>query len=145
MRKSWAAIAILGLAASPAGAAVYKWLDASGVTQYSEFVPSGVEAREVRIAPSPSEPAAGEEAATPEPVAEDTGPITDDDLHARYARSRAVQCAQVRETIRVLQIKGPVWRVNDAGEEVLLTNEERATEMETALKREPKYCAPPVS
>lgn len=142
MRKSWAAIAILGLAASPAGAAVYKWLDASGVTQYSEFVPSGVEAREVRIAPSPSEPVASEEAAVPEPAAEDTGPITDEDLHARHARSRAVQCAQVRETIRVLQIKGPVWRVNDAGEEVLLTNEERAAEMQTALEREPKYCPP---
>lgn len=145
MRKSWAALAILGLAASPAGAAVYKWLDASGVTEYSEFAPSNVEASEVRIAPSPREPVAGEDAAAPESAAEDTGPITDEDLHARYARSRAVQCAQVRETIRVLQIKGPVWRVNDAGEEVLLTNEERVAEMETALKREPKYCPPPAS
>ena len=145
MRKSWAALAILGLATFPAGGAVYKWLDASGVTQYSEFAPSGVEAREVYIAPSPGEPVASEDAAAPEPTAEDKGPITDEDLHARYARSRAVQCAQVRETIRVLQIKGPVWRVNDAGEEVLLTNEERAAEMETALKREPKYCPTPAS
>ena len=145
MRNSWIAIAIVGLAASSAAAGVYKWTDANGVTQYSEFPPAQGDAKEIRIAPTPEAPAPADESAGEAQAPEEAGPITEADLHARFPRSKGVQCAQVRETIRVLQIRGPVWRVNEAGEEVLLTNEEREAEMKTALEREPKYCGPPGS
>ena len=55
--------ALLPLAAPPAVAALYKWVDANGRTVYSDQVPPGVKAEQVGAAPPPANPNAAKDLA----------------------------------------------------------------------------------
>ncbi len=132
--------------ASSAAAGIYKWVDANGVTHYSEQPPAGAQAHEVQVSPPPPGPAAGgepAEAGAGAPAAPGPEAAKGDEAgQERLARSRAVQCAQVRDTLQSLRRDAPVFQSSPAGEQVLLTNEERAAALEKWGKFEEKYCKP---
>jgi len=49
---------ILALTATAASAAMYKWTDADGSTQYGQYPPAGVQAERIKVSPQPaSQPA----------------------------------------------------------------------------------------
>lgn len=50
---------LLLLAATPAGAAMFKWTDASGNVQYGQFPPAGSNAERLKGAPAPASAPAG--------------------------------------------------------------------------------------
>ena len=50
---------LLLLAATPAGAAVFKWTDANGNVQYGQFPPAGSNAERLKGAPAPASAPAG--------------------------------------------------------------------------------------
>ena len=54
MRLSTVIPIILALTITPAGAAMYKWTDADGNTQYGQHPPAGVQAERVKPAPQPA-------------------------------------------------------------------------------------------
>jgi len=45
---------ILALTTTAAGAAMYKWTDADGGTQYGQYPPAGVPAERVKVSPQPA-------------------------------------------------------------------------------------------
>jgi len=45
---------ILALATAPAGAVMFKWIDANGNTQYGQYPPAGVQAERIKTAPKPA-------------------------------------------------------------------------------------------
>lgn len=146
MRKYWLGVVLL--CAASATAAVYKWVDANGVTQYSGIPPADREAHEVQMLPAAAEAAAPEVPAAASPQAAPAATPEDEEAaakreqieRARVAQTRTIQCAQYRENLRALRRGGPVYEINKAGEQVLLTDDERAAALEVAQKMEQKYC-----
>jgi hypothetical protein len=131
--------------AACAAAAIYKWVDRDGVTHYSETPPPPeVQTRVVPIqaaptapAPAPKTASEGDKDAPAAPAAPSTGSDKE-----KLAKSRAVQCSQVKDTLKTLDSPLPVYTSNSAGDQVLLTNQEREEAVERWKKLEDKYCAP---
>ena len=46
----------LALTTTTAGAAMYKWTDADGTTQYGQYPPAGVQAEHIKANPKPASP-----------------------------------------------------------------------------------------
>jgi hypothetical protein len=127
--------------ALPAAAAMYKWVDEKGVTHYSETPPpEGTQAKKIDIAPAP-------------PSGDSAKPETADDwktkeLEFRQRRlkkehaeadekakadkteaDRKNRCITAQNKIDVLQGGHGVYRVNENGERVFMSDEERGAEI----------------
>jgi hypothetical protein len=131
--------------AACAAAAIYKWVDRDGVTHYSETPPPPeVQTRHLPIQTAPAAPApaakAAPEAGKEAPAAPAASPAESD--KDKLAKSRAVQCSQVKDTLKTLNSPLPVYTSNSAGDQVLLTNQEREQALERWKKLEEKYCTP---
>ena len=128
--------------AACATAAIYKWVDSQGVTHYSETPPPPeVQTKEVPIQAAPTAPEAAKEAAPEGEKAAPGAPSAENDKE-KLAKSRAVQCGQVKDTLKTLNGPNPVYTSNSAGDQVLLTNQDRAEAIERWKKLEDKYCTP---
>jgi len=127
--------ALLPLAAPPAAAALYKWIDANGRTVYSDQVPPGVKAEPVGAAPPPANPNAVKDLANQDAEfrkrqlerAED-GKKTD---KARTDSAKlATLCAQARAQIASLRTEQVViYRLNEKGERVVMDEATRRAEI----------------
>jgi len=143
MRKYWVAALALAFAAN-AGATIYKWVDAKGVTQYSETPPpAGVEAKSLTIdgrpAPATAEPAAkpAEGAATP---AATPGARDAEADRKRAGESRQMFCDIAQRNVAALGRPGPVAEVNAEGQSMLLSDEQRAEALANAQRQVKTYC-----
>ena len=111
-----AALAVFALAiAAPAGAQIYKWKDAKGVTHYSESPPAKG-TYTTHAAPTPSAPA------------------TQPTATAEANKSADPRCNTARGNLAMLQGKSPVQRDSDSDgkPDKTLTDAERASELELA-------------
>jgi hypothetical protein len=149
LRTALAALIALALAA-PAGAALYKWVDANGRTVYSDLPPPGdVKHEVVGAAPPPANPDAAKELANRE--AEFRKRQADRAEEAKKAdKSRAdVQklggfCTQARSQIAGLRsVDLAMFRLNEKGERVQMDEGARRAEADRleALMKERK-CPP---
>jgi hypothetical protein len=139
------------LAASPASAALYKWVDANGRTVYSDQPPLGnVKAEVVGGAPPPANPNAvkemhAKEAELKKRQVERAEDAKKGDLSRLDAQRLAQFCAQARGQIAGLaRIDTVVYRLNDKGERVVMDEATRRAEIERLEQslRERK-CPPP--
>jgi uncharacterized protein DUF4124 len=140
---------LLACAALPAAAAVYKWVDAKGVTHYSETPPPPeTQATTVNVMPS----------AAPGGSASDTW--RDRDLEARKQRieksqaedrakaanggpaARKERCLDARRQLDILAPGRPVYEVNEKGERVFLDDKTRDLRLAEYKKRSETYCEP---
>jgi hypothetical protein len=144
MRNHWLAL-LASLCAASAMGAVYKWVDASGVTHYSETPPPNAETRELPIQASP--PAPGGEAAAPseapaQPAAAPQGASTREAEAKRASDTRDTYCAIAQRSVQVLKSSNPVVELNGEGQEMILSAEQRAAALADANRRVDKYCKP---
>ena len=140
--RAFGLILAVSLCAAPAMGAVYKWVDAQGVTHYSEVPPAAQEAKQLSVpsgqgsaADAPAGRKDGEapkSAAAPQPA----GPQDDE------SRRRKKYCDEARAELRSLEAPGRVFRVGDDGRKVLLSGEEREAEIAAASKLEKENCEP---
>ena len=54
MRLATIVSIIMTLSSTTAGAAMYKWIDADGSTQYGQYPPAGVQAERIHVSPPPA-------------------------------------------------------------------------------------------
>ncbi len=128
---------LLALTATVSSAALYKWTDANGRVVYSDQPPTGnVNYEVVGGAAPPSNPNAVRDMAAQE--AEFRKRQTDkaeETAKAEKARAEATRrnelCMQARARVRLLQDEAqPLVRLNDKGERVLMTTEDRRRAIE---------------
>jgi len=143
--------AVTVLCALPAGAAIYKWVDKDGTTHYTETPPPNVDARELPIAePSAAPPAAQEPAAAgaetvpgapaPKSAAERAREQEGEDKRA--ADMRKTYCAIAQRNVTILESPNPVVELNGQGEQMFVTDEQRAAALTDAKRRVQTYCTP---
>ena len=142
MRNHWLAL-LASLCAASAMGAVYKWVDASGVTHYSETPPPNIETRELPIQAAPPEPgeAAAPSEAPAQPVAQQGASTREADAK-RASDTRQTYCAIAQRSIEVLKSSNPVVELNGEGQEMILNAEQRAAALADANRRADKYCKP---
>jgi hypothetical protein len=143
------------LAAAPAHAQVFKWVDASGNTHYSDQPPpaSTTGAKKLNVQSQPASPAEqqGSKASTGKSISEkemefrkrrvegEEATAKQDKAEAD-AKLRQQNCGQARGTLRSLQEGRRITRYNNAGERVYLGDDMRAQETARAQKDVETWC-----
>jgi len=133
----WRLLSVLCLAAGPALADIYRWVDSAGRVHYGERPP--VEGAERVELPSSSNGAAASVPSESERWArqqrllesyeyERTRKAEREAADARRDRERAVQCERLRRYWKTLAFAGPVYVTDDSGERRYLDDTERAAE-----------------
>ena len=138
--------------ALPAAAAMYKWVDEKGVTHYSETPPpEGTQSKKLDLAPTP-------------PSATTAHPETAEDWKSRElelrksrlrkehaeadekaraeqdAQGRKNRCITARNRLDVLQGGGGIYHLNERGERVFMSDEERGAEVVKWRAAVKTYC-----
>jgi hypothetical protein len=165
MKRPLVAISLaLCLAALPASAQMYKWVDSNGKVQYSDKPPpSNVKTEKLRApapAPATSAPAAGDtKDGTPKDAVK-AGPKTPAEQEQAFrkrqldaakaqeeegkkqaeARDRAENCRRAKAALANLQIGGRQIRIDDKGERVYLDDQQIAQETAKAQQEATGAC-----
>jgi len=135
------AIALLGTSLG-AGAAVYRWTDASGNVHFSQEVPpQGTDAKELRVRPAPligdtPPPKSPAKAAGDVPAAKAGTPSPAESAQQKVMREK--NCAIARNNLRVFQRGG---RIRDAKWNIIgLTDKQRQARIAETEKLIKKFC-----
>ncbi|MBL8484094.1 MAG: DUF4124 domain-containing protein [Rhodocyclaceae bacterium] len=138
------------LAAGPAaGQNVYRWVDAQGVTHYSETPPPGVNAERKQLRPAgaarPADTGATDWSEANRRFDARRMDQRDDEREAREkqhadAASRREHCDAMHDRMDTLRREAPVYRMNGAGEREYLDDEERRRELELTRKELAQAC-----
>ena len=144
----WLAISFL-LAAPPASAEVYKWVDEKGVTHYSETPPPGRKSGALPIKPAPP----AEAVPSAKTWREQEGDLLERQLRQqqREEKEKKVReeqeanidrCQAARQRLEMYQTKGRIFRRDSQGEPVFVEPEERPAIIADITQQIEAYCKP---
>jgi hypothetical protein len=147
-RVAFAAFAVgMMVAAGPASAVLYKWVDANGRVSYSDQPPpTNVKAEIVGGAPPPAAPDAVRVMANQEAeLKKRQTQRAEDQKKAEKARADATSqqqaCAEAKGQIRIYESDQPITRINEKGEPVYIDEALRAKERERLQAQIRERCA----
>ena len=128
-------------------AAMYKWVDENGVTQFSQYPPKDQPAERLRPPPPPAEdPAAAQERLQKQidrfdnrRLMEETGRQEQVQQEAEAAQ-RQQRCEAARHNLEVLQLGGGRRIRTESGEVSRPTDEQREARMQAARKAIEENC-----
>lgn len=139
-------LSLLWVAFAPASAQVYKWIDENGRTHYGERPPQGRKAQEVdqRLANPGPAPA---KAAEPDWKAKDLE-FRGRRIEAEQAEARQKQqetanrqaCNRARDHLAQMKTARGLYRLNDQGERVYASEEERRASMAQLEAQIAQHC-----
>lgn len=129
---------ILALAASPAWAQIYRWVDEKGRVQYGEKPPAGAKSTPLR---PPQPPGAAQ---PPRDVAGQEQDFRrrqlergqEEERQAGEAQANRARCEQAKEELALVESVGVVYR-REKGEKVYL---DRSAEIERRRAQVARYC-----
>lgn len=144
MRHALVLSALL-LAAAPilGQAAIYKWVDAHGVTHFTEQPPPSGKGEEVQprvtrpATPPPAAPASAGDAAPPAGEADKAKPK---EMFTMPAEQMAEQCKNARQRLQQLESSPRIMTRGEDGQMQRATEEERQRMMDDERKRIELYC-----
>jgi len=137
---------ILALTTTAVGAAMYKWTDADGSTQYGQYPPAGVQAEHIKAAPQPASPA--QVGASPQQrlkeLEQQQQKQTEKEAEAATAKQEAEtkrkNCEIAKKNLAGLQVGGHrLTRLPD-GSYTRLSEEQRLSRVAEAEKNIKEYC-----
>ena len=146
MRLTTLITIILALTTSTAGAAMFKWTDADGSTQYGQYPPAGVQAEPVKVSPQPAsqpQPASSPQQRLKE-LEQQQQKQSEKDTEAAAEKQRAEtikkNCEIAKNNLAGLQMGGHrLTRLPD-GSYTRLSEEERLSRVADAEKHIKEYC-----
>ena len=140
---------VLVVSAWAADAQVFKWVDEKGRTHYGEKPPEGVKSSEVARPVPPSDPS---KAAAPEDWRKKVQDAKRDKVQREQAEESAARrdandraqaerrCRNARIALDRLDNVHNLYKYNDKGERVYLTDAEREPEKARARREEQEHC-----
>ena len=130
----------------PANAQVYKWVDEKGKTHYGERPPQGKSAKEVEQRLANPAPAPGKEAQRgwkEQDLEFRRRRIETEQTEAKNKQREASQrqaCNQARDQLAQMRSARGLYRLNEAGERVFQSDEERKTSITRLEKLISEHC-----
>lgn len=130
------AVMALALAAATVAAQVYKWVDKDGKVQYTDTPPPPTaakgEAKKLNTGPAGAPPAAKPVAAKAKEPEKSKADATKTAQNEAAAQKNAAldeeRCRGAKRHLAALDSGRPLANTNDAGERVIMSDEERAAE-----------------
>lgn len=139
---SLALMALLALAAfSRAQADIYKWVDANGVTHYSEEPPGTGKYQVIQSAPpAPANPAgaAPAQAQPAKPAA--PPPQTSAQQSPEAQKKHAENCLKAQQALNTLETRRHILATDASGKTIRLTEEQRTAKIAEIKQKLAKYC-----
>lgn len=146
MRLATIVSIIMTLSSTTAGAAMYKWIDADGSTQYGQYPPAGVQADRIHVSPPP----ASQPQAVPSPqqrlkeLEKQQQKQAENEAEAAAEKQKAANikqdCEIAKKNLAGLQLGGHrLTRLPD-GSYTRLSEEERLERVAEAEKHIKEYC-----
>lgn len=143
------ALAALSLAAAPAGAEMYRWIDEQGKVQYSDQPPpaKAKSGTKLNISNQPAAPAATAEKSAKDKELEFRKRQTDAaDADAKQKKAeeekqtRAANCDSARKNLRSLEESGRIFTYDEKGERTYMSDAEREKNIANARKAVAEWC-----
>ena len=148
------ALALCG-ACSSASAQLYRWVDANGVTQYSDKPPAGDKSRVTVITPPPAAESDGAARKESDWQAQDLEfkkrqveraeakrkQDRENEEKKQSADARRQACLDARDQINNLQGGVRIFRWNDQGQKVYMDDSERPAELQKAQQIAANNCS----
>lgn len=137
---------ILALVITPAGAAMFKWKDEHGNTQYGQYPPAGVQAE--RITPQSHKPSQPADTSSPQQRLKELEQQQQEKAQSTSDAAKEAQreqlikenCENARKNLAILQ-EGGHHRVRlPDGTITYLTDEQKQQRIEEAEKQIAEYC-----
>jgi hypothetical protein len=146
MRLATIVFTFLALTNTAAGAAMYKWTDADGSTQYGQYPPAGVQAERVHVSSQPAsqpQPAPSPQQRLKE-LEQQQEKQTEKEAEATAEKQKAEtikkNCEIAKNNLAGLQMGGHrLTRLSD-GSYTRLSEEERLSRIAEAEKHIEEYC-----
>lgn len=141
--------ALLAVAAAPAVAAVYKWVDRNGVTQYSSTPPPDGKVTKLHIRPAPPRKVIDAAAQRLEQHLEESKESDVEDKAAARRQAEeattlqevaARNCHIAKEDLYRLRLQKPVFYLNEKGERVYIEDKERASRIQKLQEEAAANC-----
>jgi hypothetical protein len=124
-------LSILLTASSSYAEVFYKWEDDSGSWVYGEHPPLGVEAIEIKTHSNRNNDSDSKKDELANKVA---------NAEEAAKQQRELYCKQARENVEALSSEAAIQQRDDAGNVTMLSDEDRATELEKAQMALESYC-----
>lgn len=140
------AVLLLALAGGAAAAKVYKWVDDEGNVHFGDR-PAGQDAQEMELRVRP--PAQRSQPVPLAPIGGNIGDVMEEDrLRRREAREQEKQareerqrnCALARDRLRRFVESNYLYDIDDSGNRVILSNEQREASEQRARDEIQRYC-----
>ncbi|HEY5566038.1 MAG TPA: DUF4124 domain-containing protein [Gammaproteobacteria bacterium] len=132
---------------------IYKWVDETGKVHYSDQPPAAeYEPEELALLPAPSEDAvvqaqarlnrlmAEQRASREQRATAQEQARLERELEEAQRAQRLERCLIAQQNLHTLEIKRPVYRVNEHGEIVYVDDQERAAEVQRMREDLDAYC-----
>jgi hypothetical protein len=138
---------LVALACAPAGAQVYKWVDANGVTHYSEKPPETGKAKEVPL--REASPAGADAKTAPDASLQERERAFRQRLaerqqaEAKQAKDKAAReedCKRARLHLADMNHSPMLYDLNDKGERVYMSDEQRAQTIAASQEDYNQHC-----
>jgi hypothetical protein len=146
-------LALILVAARPAYAQIYKWVDSQGVTHYSEAPPPGGAGKasvlELPQAKSPPDqgPASTQQSWQAQDQEFRERQAKKADLHkqeeereAKSLQARRNACLNAQASLDLLNRQGRLYNVNEQGEKIYLNDDDRQRQSQLAQQRIAENC-----
>jgi hypothetical protein len=135
---------------APVSAEIYKWTDAAGEIQYSQFPPpGGVKTEKIQGAPPPADdPDVANEAlqkqvdAMNKTITEKQEKDKEKEMEKQLAATNKRNCVTSQDNLRKLEEGGRRRYLTAGGEVMRFTEEERQEQISAAKEEMEKYCTP---
>ena len=146
LRLGWVIVGWL-ITAGLVQAAMYKWVDDNGVTQYSQFPPPNRDAKIVVPPPPPAEDAAGAQKRLEETLQKrdenrkaQAEAQAEQEKAAEVATQQQKNCAMARDNLEKLTSRGRMRVIGADGVTTYLTEEERQARIAESKQHIEEYC-----
>lgn len=146
----------ISICATTAFAQVYKWVDANGVTQYSDKKPDAGKTKAIPVKTEavpgntkshvPGPALQGEEWVEKElgfrqrKVMKDHAEREANEKAAQAENARRSACLDARDQIDILDSGVPVYEMNERGERDFISDDDRARRLQAARKSATQHC-----
>ncbi len=134
----------IALVTTLAGAQIYKWKDAQGVTHFSQSPPpAGTHYTRMRLAGEPevsSNPSPAASTATPPAASPAAAQQTASGSVADTPQNRATLCKQLSSNIALLESSQSLTQAGPGGVQEKLTDTQRRQQLATARAQQAQYC-----
>ncbi len=145
-QRGWVLIWAFALSSQSMGAGIYKWVDEQGNVQYTQTPPPDKPATRFETRPEPVDTKGALEKLKQQKEKSDgffkerDKQVKEQEKSEQEAAQRSENCTRARENLKQLETTNRLFRKNEEGDRVKMTEEDRQAGTATAKSQIEEFC-----